>query len=116
MKTPSLGLGLLALIPLLGSCNSYFFCTAELEIRLEPTSVTLEVGETVTPTLELYTCGGSQRVPDTFVWTADEPQIASVDETNGTITSRSPGQTTVAVAGQTYGNLGTVEVTVLDEP
>ena len=101
-----------ALLFVLGGCYPTF-CTFELEERLDPKAVTLAVGESVTPTVELYTCGGSKTVTDTFVWTSENPQVASVERTVGKITALSEGQTDVEVLAKKTEITQTVTVTVV---
>lgn len=115
MKTITMSLSILALVPLLGSC---FLvpreCTLELEGRLEPRAVTLEVGESITPTVGLYSCGGREQLSDTFIWTSENPEVASVERSTGTITARSVGQVDVEVLAQEYDLSQVVEVTVTE--
>ena len=88
-------------------------CTLELEERLDPETVTLEVGESVTPTFELYSCQGEKQLENSFTWTSANPQIASVGRVSGTITALSVGKTDVKVSGQEYNVAQVVEVTVV---
>lgn len=112
MKPLRLFLSVFSLLPLLSGCFSVP-CTLELEARLEPRAVTLEVGESVTPTVGLYTCGGREIVTDTFIWSSGNPRIASVERTSGTITAHAVGQVEVEVLAQAADFTQIVNVTVV---
>jgi hypothetical protein len=97
---------------LLGGCTPFTACTDDLRQRLDPTSATLDVGETVQARAEFLGCGGSKRLTDEITWSSADPAIASVEATTGRITGRSPGTTTVTPSGARYGAIGHVPVTV----
>lgn len=97
---------------LLGSCASTY-CTLELEARLDPKAVTLAIGESLTPTVGLYTCGGRETVDDTFVWTSKNLQVASVERTGGKIMALTAGQAKVEVFAQKTEIAQIVDVTVI---
>jgi uncharacterized protein YjdB len=109
LKSP---LSAFVLFPLVSGCFAAL-CTLELGTRLEPRAVTLEVGESVTPTVGLYACGGRKTVPNIFVWTSKNPEIASVERTTGTISALLEGQVDVEVLAQEHDLSQAVEVTVV---
>lgn len=105
----------MAVAPLLSSCFlGPSACTLELEERLDPTTVVLEVGESITPTFELYSCQGEKQLEDSFTWVSANPQIASVDRMSGAITALSVGKTDVEVSGKEYRVTQAVKVTVVE--
>jgi len=87
-------------------------CTRELRVDLRPPEQTITVGETFTATVELSSCGGRERLSDSFTWQAQDPAIAEVDAAAGRITGKAPGETLVEVSGRKYGRVGAVRVTV----
>ena len=119
----------LALLFILGSCmgteNAVEFdtdnnltieepCPSILLTDINPQKVELTVGETVTPTVELLTCEGKQ-ILDINTWTSGDEAIATVDPESGLIMARSVGQTRVEVENETYGWLGSIDITVASE-
>ena len=105
----------LKLFPLLflGACSIVGpDCTDELRISIAPTARTIAVAESFTPSVRLASCGGRERLSDTFRWRASDTLVVRVDSVTGRITGRSPGVVRVEVSGQRYGPLGSVEATV----
>ena len=101
-------LSMLFLPVALGGCA----CSLELAIDIKPRQVELTTGETVTPKVELSSCGGWQTVSDTFTWTAEDPSVASVDSSSGLITAQAIGNTFVYVEGKNNRPIGSIEITV----
>ena len=87
-------------------------CTRELRVDLRPVEQTITVGQTFTATVELSSCGGRERLTDSFTWQAQDPTIVEVDAAAGRITGKAPGVTLVEVSGRQYGRVGGVRVTV----
>lgn len=87
-------------------------CTRELRVDLRPPEQTITVGQTFTATVELSSCGGQERLSDSFAWQAQDPAIVEVEAAAGRITGKAPGETLVEVSGGKYGRVGTVRVTV----
>jgi Bacterial Ig-like domain (group 2) len=87
-------------------------CTLELRVDLRPPEQTITVGQTFTATVELSSCGGRERLSDSFAWQAQDPAIVEVDAAAGRITGKAPGETLVEVSGRKYGRVGVVRVTV----
>ena len=87
-------------------------CTRELRVELRPPEQTITVGQTFTATVDLSSCGGRERLSDSFAWEAQEPAIVEVDAATGRITGKAPGETMVEVSGRKYGRVGAVRVTV----
>jgi hypothetical protein len=97
---------------LVDSMNVSVGCTMELTPVLTPTTQTLAVGASFTPTIRLFGCGGKLEVTDTFHWSASDTTVVRVDSLGGTTTGLRPGQANVLVHGTRYGFLETVIVTV----
>ena len=87
-------------------------CTQELRVDLRPPEQTITVGQTFTATVELSSCGGRERLSDSFAWQAQDPAMVEVDAAAGQITGKAPGETLVEVSGRKYGRVGAVRVTV----
>ncbi len=87
-------------------------CTRELQVDLRPVEQTITVGQTFTPSVELSSCGGKERVTDSFTLQAQDPAIVEVDDATGRITGKAPGETLVEVSGRKYGRIGAVRVIV----
>jgi hypothetical protein len=87
-------------------------CTQELRVDLRPPEQTITVGQVFTATVELSSCGGRERLSDSFTWQAHDPAIVEVDAAAGRITGKAPGETLVEVSGRKYGRVGAVRVTV----
>jgi hypothetical protein len=106
---------LVAVIALGVACNDPTGdCTLELGIDLRPQGEQrLAVGASFTGTVALSSCGGRQRVRDTFVWSGRDTLVVQVDAGTGRVTGRSPGSTLVEVRGTRYSfTLGTISVVV----
>jgi hypothetical protein len=91
-------------------------CTRELRVGLSPAEQTITVGQTFGVTVELSSCGGRERLSDSFVWQVQDPAIVEVDPARGRITGKAPGETLVEVSGRKYGRVGAVRVTVTALP
>jgi Big-like domain-containing protein len=107
-----------ALAFLVAGCNSPFgsVCTNELRVVLDPGSRTLSVGESFTPTVALSSCGGKEKLSDTFTWASRDADIADVVAQSGLVTAKAAGSTRVDVTGAEYGPVGSVELTVIPRP
>lgn len=88
-------------------------CTLELEVRFTPTSTTLTVGASFTPTIELWTCAGQVQLHDTFRWGAGDSTVIRVDSISGQTTGLRAGQTAVFPRGAVYRSLPGIPVTVI---
>jgi hypothetical protein len=104
-------LSILLLVPGVSSCG----CPAILKTRLEPSTVTLTVGETAAPPRALVQeCFDPWREVEVEEWVSEEPDIASVDPDTGTITGIAPGETRIiATADEPVPFGGDVSVTVV---
>ena len=101
-------------VALLG-CREATVCPADLRVRVTPADRTVAVGESFTATAEAFGCGGTERLPETWVWTTVDVDVdvVEVDSLTGRITGRMPGTAFVGVRGRTYGPSGAgVRVTV----
>ena len=90
-------------------------CTAELGVHVAPWEPNLKVGEKVTLTVELSSCGGLEHLTDAYTWTSEDTSVVVVNPTTGLITARAPGQAWLHLEGAKYGNLGDYRVTVTGE-
>jgi uncharacterized protein YjdB len=70
-------------------------CTDELGVNLTPTETTMNVGQSVTASLELTSCGGRKRWRPTVVWLTQDTAIVRVDSIGGRITGRATGSARV---------------------
>lgn len=86
---------LLTLAPALGGCA----CTLETRFDIEPDNIVLAVGESVTPTITVTSCGGRVVEAEKFTWTSYDPQIATVNKTTGEIVGVHAGVTEVEAEG-----------------
>ena len=91
-------------------------CTQELRIHFTPAETTLVVGQAFTPSVELASCGGTQRLTDVYVWKVEDQGVASVNSATGRVTGRAPGETVVVATGARYGQLRGVRVVVRAVP
>ena len=66
-------------------------CTLELGMHLTPAEATIAVGQSVTPKLELTSCGGRKRWTPTVVWLTTDTAVVSVDSITGQTTGRASG-------------------------
>lgn len=89
-------LGILLLMPSVSGCG----CTLELIVHLEPSTVTLAVGETAPPPqASISGCNTPRQSVRFEEWTSENPGIASVDPDTGVITGVAPGEATVLGSG-----------------
>lgn len=88
-------------------------CDADLGISINPTSRTLQVGESFTPSARFLGCGGTEPLSDEITWTAQDTTIVQVDRNSGRTLALRPGQTAVTPNGRRYGTVASVQVTVL---
>lgn len=99
-----------------GACDGSVLgttCTDELRTDLQPRGEQqITVGTGFTATIALSTCGGRERLSDTFTWAARDTLVVRVDPATGRVTGRAPGSTSVDVRGARYGAVGTIPVTV----
>jgi len=103
-------------VALAGCDHAVTACTDELRIALAPRDTAVAVGEGFTPAVALSSCGGRNRLVDTFTWVARDPAVVSVDPATGRTTGRAPGETAVEVSGARYGRVGAVRVVVRPGP
>ena len=90
-------LGILFLAPSVSGCG----CDLILRTYLDPTTLTLTVGETAPPPrASVSACAQPRHTVSVNRWESENPAIASVNEDTGVITGVAPGETRIAV----YGN------------
>jgi hypothetical protein len=106
---------LLVALLALGACGDPTSdCTSELGIDVRPTGEQqVAVDANFTGSVTLSSCGGRQRLSDTFAWSGRDTLVVRVEAATGRVTGRSPGSTFVDVRGTRYGFvLGTIPVVV----
>jgi len=81
-------------------------CPMPTTVSIAPMSATLEVGATVT-----LTASSTSAADDVFVWTSDDPTIATVNQ-DGVVTGVAGGTTIVRVTARPSGVGGSATVTV----
>lgn len=94
------------------SLNVSVACTLELTPVWTPSTKTLAVGESFTPSLVLYGCGGHLTYADTFHWSASDNTIIRVDAATGVTTGLRAGTARVFASGVRFGSVGSMGVTV----
>jgi hypothetical protein len=88
-------------------------CTAELRVSLNPTSISLGIGETFTPTMSLSTCGGQVPVSTTVTWSASDADILSVNPASGETAGLKSGSASVqGHSAMHHAIVGVIPVTV----
>jgi hypothetical protein len=92
-------------------------CTLELQIKLTPPAPwTLSVGASITPAIELLSCGGQLQLTDTIRWVAGDSTVIRVDSVSGRTTGLRAGQTALLPHGARYPALPGIPVTVVSPP
>lgn len=104
-------LSILLLVPGASSCGY----PAILKTRLEPSTLTLTVGETAAaPRAFVQECFNPWREVEVEEWISEEPDIASVDPDTGAITGIASGETRIiTTADEPVAFAGDVSVTVV---
>ncbi len=106
------GLSLIALLLLIAACETGV-CHHGIMIEVEPSAVTLAIGESVTPSATIDSCPDGVR-PLVLLWTPEDSTVVSVDAESGTITGLTVGDTDVVGANQSGSALYTLPVQVRD--
>ena len=99
----------------LGACAGPPFgknCTDELRVLLAPRDTTMVVGASLQARVSLSTCGGSERLSDTFTWSSLDANVVHVIASTGRVTAVGVGETTVRVVGARYGGVGGIRIAV----
>jgi hypothetical protein len=94
------------------SLNVSVDCTMELVPMWTPSAKTFAVGESFTPSIVLYGCGGHLTYPDTFQWSASDSTVIRVDASTGTTTGLHAGSARVFAHGARFSSVGSIGVTV----
>jgi uncharacterized protein YjdB len=94
------------------SLNISVDCTMELVAVYTPSTKTLIVGESFTPSLVLFGCGGHLTYSDTFQWSASDSTIVRVDAMTGTTTGLRSGAARIFAHGTRFGSVGSMGITV----
>lgn len=91
------------MLALLSACSiqgSDSTCPADITYTLQPKAVAVAVGETATPTFKVFTCAGTVEKVVEPVWASLDSKVATVNNSTGTITGRTPGNTRIRVTEQ----------------
>jgi hypothetical protein len=72
----------------------------------------LNVGQSFVSNIALSSCGGRQKVEDTFTWTVSDPTVLEVEAATGLVKARAVGDARVSIRGAIYGGVGALTVTV----
>lgn len=86
-------------------------CDTALDLRVEPKEVVLQVGQSVEPEIELWRCGGRDRISMEVTWVSPDASVVRVSET-GRLTGVAPGNALVEGVMATSPDLGPVFVSV----
>jgi hypothetical protein len=78
-------------------------CTLELIVAFAPSPFILGVGESGNASLRLISCGGQLQTTGPYIWSSQNPAIASVDPVTGLVTGVSVGQTVLSAKHAQYG-------------
>ena len=87
-------------------------CTQELRVQVTPRDTTVSVGNTFTPSVTLSSCGGKERLSDSFTYETTNPAAATVHPNTGRVTATGAGQADIRITGQRYGQVAQIRVTV----
>lgn len=119
-RTTKATIGAMLLALALAGCDGAPFgptpCTLELRVEYTPSDTTVSTGSQFDATVALSSCGGREKLRDTFVWSSQDADVARVDALSGRVTAVSPGSTTIRAAGKKYGAVGGLSITVTPEP
>jgi len=78
-------------------------CTDDLGFRVTPTSRSVTLGESFTPSAEFRGCRGRLHLDDVITWSAADTTVVRVDSISGLVTGRAAGVTQVRARGAKYG-------------
>lgn len=101
-----------ALLMAAGGCDAFTVCTDELTFRVNPTTVTISVGESFTPHVFAETCGGRRNVSVDVRWSTTDSAVARIDAQTGRTTGRRPGLTTIEAVDQSRFGAGSLTINV----
>lgn len=93
-------------------CESLSVCTDELTLRVNPTHITISVGESFTPSVAAETCGRSRSVRTDIRWSTANAAVAAIDAQSGRTTGRRPGLTAIEGDDQSRFGVAPLIVTV----
>jgi uncharacterized protein YjdB len=107
----------LAVIALVGACGMLVdpVCTSELGWEITPTARTLAVGQTLTPSGTIVTCGGRDREPAQLVLVITDSTIVTLAADARSVTAVGLGTAQVLATDARYGPLGYITVTVVPQ-
>lgn len=87
-------------------------CPSDLRFEVTPSTRTVRIGEQFTAQVTAFGCAGTERLSDTWIWSAVDTTVVRVDSLSGTIGGRAVGSTLVFPTGRRYGRGQAVQVTV----
>lgn len=99
----------LPLLALLTGCG----CDADLRANWSPHSKELRVGQSFTPAVEYWGCGGTEPLSDAVTWSSADSTVAAIDSRTGATIGRSAGSTSIGGVSATYGVTISIPVTVI---
>ena len=103
---------LIASVLLLVNGCEHTACTQELNFTMVPTAASIAVGQSVTTSMVLTSCGGREHLVDTYRWHSSAPAVASVDSLTGWVTGVAAGQATITISALLIGISGEVPIMV----
>jgi hypothetical protein len=97
----------------LGSCSDGLFaCTDELRVRFDAHSAEIVVGQQLTPTARLGTCGGRKWSDAELVLTSYDTSVVRVLPGDSVLVGVAPGATAVDVSEKSGFTIGLIAVRV----
>ena len=104
----------LALSPFLTSCSGFFINPSISSIFIQPSSVTVGVGQMASlAAFATYSDGTQNQISGSSVgWTSSAPTIASVTSPGGAVTGVAIGTATITASSQGISGTATVNVTL----
>ena len=102
----------IAAVVLTTACNAFHDCSSEINQKFLPSDTTITVGQQFTAQVVVTTCDGREILSANPTWHSQDPGVASVDSTNGRVTGKAAGQTSISASGGFYALTGSIKVTV----
>lgn len=87
-------------------------CPDTIKVVFRSPSLSLKIGDTVTPSIRVYECAGAREVTVATRWRALDTTIVRVDSLSGKVTGLLAGETYVIAKSAAYGYMGDIPATV----
>lgn len=87
-------------------------CPADLRFTWSPRDTTIAPGEQFTASLQLFGCGGRDRLLDTVTFKSSDVSVAVVSTTSGVVIGAHPGTATIMASARHYGVEALITVNV----